>query len=163
MGKPAIGIDLIEAERRELGSLARAQKTGQALARQARIVLAAAAGLENKVICVAVGAEAKTVSKWRRRFAERRLDGFLDEPYPGAPRTIGDEAIAETIRLTLEATPPGATHWSPRSMAEAVVYAPSTGHRIWRAFGLQPHWSKTFKLHRPACSSRKCATSSGSI
>src|SRR3954471_11215444 len=146
MGKPAIGIELTGAERRELESLARAQKTGQALARRARIVLAAAAGLENKAICVAVGADANTVSKWRRRFAERRLDGLLDEPRPGAPRTIGDEEIAETIRLTLEARPPGATHWSLRSMAEAVGYAPSTVHRIWRAFGLQPHRSETFKL-----------------
>ena len=146
MGKAAVGIDLTEPERRELESLARAQKTGQALARRARIVLASASGLENKAICTAVGADANTVSKWRRRFAERRLDGLLDEPRPGAPRTIGDDEIAQTIRLTLETRPPGATHWSLRSMAEAVGYAPSTIHRIWQAFGLQPHRSETFKL-----------------
>jgi hypothetical protein len=91
MGKPAVSIELKEPERRELVSLARAQKTGRALLRRARIVLAAASGLENKAICVQVGADANTVSKWRRRFAERRLDGLLDEPRPGAPRTIGDE------------------------------------------------------------------------
>jgi transposase len=102
--------------------------------------------MENKAICADVGADANTVSKWRRRFAERRLDGLLDEPRPGTPRKIGDDAIAETIRLTLEATPSGATHWSLRSMAKAVGYAPSTIHRIWRAFGLQPHRSETFKL-----------------
>jgi transposase len=123
-----------------------AQKTGQALARRARIVLAAASGHENKAICVAVGADANTVSKWRRRFAERRLDGLLDEPRPGAPRTIGDEEIVETTRPMLEARPPDATHWSPRSMADAVGDAPSTVHRIWQAFGLQPHRSETFKL-----------------
>ena len=39
---------------------------------------AASAGLENKMICVEVGAEANTVSKWRRRFAAHRLDGLLD-------------------------------------------------------------------------------------
>jgi hypothetical protein len=49
MGKPAVAIELNAAERRELESLARAHKTGQAMARRARIVLAAAAaGLENK-------------------------------------------------------------------------------------------------------------------
>jgi transposase len=146
MGKPAVTIALSEAERRELESLARAHKTGQAMARRARIVLAAAAGLENKAICAEVGADANTVSKWRRRFAAHRLDGLLDEPRPGTPRTIGDDAIADTIRLTLETTPPGATHWSLRSMARVVGYAPSTIHRIWRAFGLQPHRSETFKL-----------------
>jgi transposase len=103
------------------------------MARRARIILAAAGGLENKVICAEVGADANTVSKWRRRFAAHRLDGLLDEPRPGTPRTIGDDAIAETIRLTLEATPAGATHWSLRSMAKAVGHAPSTIHRIWRA------------------------------
>jgi hypothetical protein len=46
----------------------------------------------------------------------------------------------------LEVTPLGATHWSLRSMAKAVGYAPSTIHRIWRAFGLQPHRTETFKL-----------------
>lgn len=91
-------------------------------------------------------ATADTVGKWRRRFAERRLEGLYDEPRPGAPRRIGDDAIAETVRRTLEETPADATHWSLRSMARAAGYAPSTIHRIWRAFGLQPHRSKSFKL-----------------
>jgi transposase len=146
MGRAAVGIELSAAERRELQSLARAQKTGQAMARRARIVLAAAAGLENKAICAEVGADANTVGKWRRRFAAHRLDGLLDEPRPGTPRKIGDGEIADTVRLTLEATPPGTTHWSLRSMAKAVGYAPSTIHRIWRAFGLQPHRTEAFKL-----------------
>ena len=130
MGKAAVAIDLTAAERRELVSLARAHKTGQAMARRARIVLSAAAGLENKAICVDVGADANTVSKWRRRFAAHRLDGLLDEPRPGTPRKIGDDSIADTVRRTLETTPPGATHWSLRSMARAVGYALSTIHRI---------------------------------
>ena len=65
---------------------------------------------------------------------------------PGTPREIGDAAIAETVRLTLETVPSGTTRWSWRAMARAVGHAPSTIHRIWRAFGLQPHRSATFKL-----------------
>jgi transposase len=148
MGRAAAVIVLSASERAELESLARAHKTGQAMARRARIVLAAAAGRENKAICVEVGAQGNTVGKWRRRFAEHRMDGLYDEPRPGTPRKIGDEAIAETIRRTLETLPDGATHWSLRSMAKAVGYAPSTIHRIWRAFGLQPHRSETFKLSK---------------
>jgi transposase len=146
MSRGAAGIELSLLERQELLSLARAQKTGQAMARRARIVLAAASGLDNKAICVEVGADANTVGKWRRRFAAHRLDGLLDEPRPGTPRKIGDDEIADTIRRTLETRPPGATHWSLRSMAKMVGYAPSTIHRIWRAFGLQPHRTETFKL-----------------
>ena len=146
MGKPAVAIVLSVAERAELESLARAQKTGQALARRARIILAAAEGRENKEICNLAGADANTVGKWRRRFATDRLDGLYDEPRPGAPRQIGDDAIAATIRMTLETTPVGATHWSLRSMAKRTGYAPSTIHRIWKAFSLQPHRTETFKL-----------------
>ena len=65
---------------------------------------------------------------------------------PPLTRKIGDEKIAEIIARALEETPPDGTHWSLRSMARAVGYAPSTIHRIWQAFGLQPHRSETFKL-----------------
>ena len=146
MGRAAVAITLSASERRELDGLARRRKTAQGLARRARIVLAAADGLENKAIVEQMGADANTVGKWRRRFAEHRLDGLYDEPRSGAPRTIDDQRIAEIIGLTLEETPPDGTHWSLRSMARASGYAPSTIHRIWRAFGLQPHRSETFKL-----------------
>jgi transposase len=146
MGKRAAAIDLTRSERRELESLASPRKTAQGLAQLARIVLHAAEGGENKDISLRVGAAPNTVGKWRRRFAEHRMAGLYDEPRPGAPRQIGDEAITETIRRTLETTPADATHWSLRSMARAVGHAPSTIHRIWRAFGLQPHRSETFKL-----------------
>jgi fructosamine-3-kinase len=96
MGRTAVVIDLTVAERRELGSPARAHRTGRALARRARIVLAAAAGLESRAICAAAGADADTVTRWRRRFAAHRLDRLLDEPRPGTARRIGDDAIAET-------------------------------------------------------------------
>lgn len=142
----AVAIDLSAEERRELEGLAQRRRTAQGLARRARIVLLAAEGRQNKMIAAELGADPNTVGKWRRRFAERRLDGLYDEPRPGAPRQIDDDAIAETVRLTLEATPPDATHWSLRSMARATGYAPSTVHRIWRAFGLQPHRFETFKL-----------------
>lgn len=120
MSRAAVEIELEASERRELMSLVRAQKTGQAKACWARIVLAAASVMENKAICVEVGADANTVSKWRRRFAAQRLDGLLDEPRPGAPRRIGDDEIADTIRRTMETRPPGTTYWSLRSMAKTV-------------------------------------------
>ena len=102
-------------------------------------------GLENKAIVEQVGADANTVGKWRRRFAEHRLDGLYDEPRSGAPRKIGDEQIEEIIASPWK-RPAGWHALEPASMARASGYAPSTIHRIWRAFGLQPHRSETFKL-----------------
>jgi transposase len=126
--------------------LVRKHGAPQALAERARIVLAAATGLNNKEIAAKVGVCAVTVGTWRNRFAEHRMDGIYDEPRPGAPRRIGDEEIAATIGKTLETLPQGATHWGLRTMAKEIGHAPSAVHRIWRAFGLQPHRSETFKL-----------------
>ena len=142
----AAEIVLSEDERVELESLARRRSTWHGLAQRARIVLAAAERGHNGLIAARLGLCRSTVGKWRERFAAHRLDGLRDEPRPGAPRRIGDDVIADTIRRTLETRPPGATHWSLRSMAAAVGHAPSTIHRIWRAFGLQPHRAETFKL-----------------
>ena len=76
----------------------------------------------------------------------RRLDGLHDEPRPGKPRTIRDEDVERVIVKTLEERPVGATHWSTRSMAAATRMKQTAISRIWRAFGLKPHRSESFKL-----------------
>jgi transposase len=88
------------------------------------------------------------VAKWRRRFAEHRLDGLSDEPRPGQPRKISDAQVEEVIVKTLETTPNDATHWSTRSMAREVGLTQSAVHRIWKAFGLQPHRRESWKLSK---------------
>ena len=92
---------------------------------------------------VAVG---DTVGRWRQRFIDKGVDGLLDEPRPGTPRTIGDTQVETIVTRTLESTPPGATHWSTRTLAKATGVSPMSVHRIWHAFGLQPHRTETFKL-----------------
>jgi transposase len=146
MGRELALLELSEAERSELRSLANRRNTGQALALRARIVLACAEGGQNKVVAARLGLDRQTVGKWRRRFLEHRLDGLRDEPRSGTPRTIEDARIEAVIVRTLETVPPDATHWSSRSMARASGLSISTVQRIWRAFGLQPHRLETFKL-----------------
>ena len=87
------------------------------MALRARIVLAAAGRLTNGEIAELRGVSRPTVTKWRNRFAEWRVDGLLDEPRPGRPRTITDEQVEAVVIKTLESTPTNATHWSTRSMA----------------------------------------------
>src|SRR2546427_4377187 len=86
------------------------------------------------------------VGKWRARFLQARLEGLYDEPRPGAPRTVSDAQVEHVVVQTLESTPRGATHWSTRGLAQATGLSRMTISRIWRAFGLQPHRSETFKL-----------------
>jgi transposase len=145
-GRPAVRIELSEAERAELASRLRRRKVARADALRAEIVLLAAEGTSNMAIAEHLGITRVTVATWRNRFAAKRLDGLLDEPRPGAPRTITDAKVAEVVTATLETLPAGRTHWSSRGMAKAVGLAPSTVQRIWKAFSLQPHRGETFKL-----------------
>src|ERR1700674_682111 len=146
MGRCFAPLELDEVERAELTSLASRRSTAQALALRARIVLACADGEQSKVVAARLAVDPDTVGKWRRRFAEHRLDGLWDEPRSGTPSTIEDSRIEAVIVRTLETKPPDATHWSSRAMARACGLSVSTVQRIWRAFGLQPHRLETFKL-----------------
>jgi transposase len=145
-GRRKAELVLSDDERRTLKTWAGRPKSTQQLAQRARIVLACAEGLDNTVVAARLAISSNTVSKWRRRFAERRLDGLADEPRPGAPRKATDEVVERVITRTLETKPKAATHWSTRGMAEASGLSQSTIGRIWRAFGLKPHRVETFKL-----------------
>jgi transposase len=145
-GRAAVGIELSEAEYGELRSRLRRRKVARADVMRAEIVLLAAQGASNVAIAAQLGITRVTVATWRNRFAAKRIDGLLDEPRPGAPRTVTDEKVAEVVTATLETLPVGRTHWSSRGMAKASGLAPSTVQRIWKAFSLQPHRSETFKL-----------------
>jgi transposase len=144
----AVEIVLSEAEREQLEAWARRGKSAQGLAQRSRIVLAAAEGLKNTEIAARFLLDHATVRKWRNRFGADRLDGLLDEPRPGRPRTVTDAQVEEVIVKTLESAPKDATHWSTRSMAAEVGLSQSAVSRIWRAFGLQPHRQDAWKLSR---------------
>jgi transposase len=139
-------VVLTAGDREVLERWARRPKSGQALALRCRIVLAAGDGVASQEIAARLGCTRQTVSKWRGRFARRGFDGLHDEPRLGKPRSIGDDEIERVIVKTLEEQPPHATHWSTRSMAQATGMSQSAISRIWRAFGLKPHQTESFKL-----------------
>ena len=145
-GRPKEPLVVSDKQRSELERLARRQKTAQSLALRARIVLACAQGGTNQAVAAQLGVVGATVGKWRQRFIHRGVDGLLDEPRPGAPRSIGDDDVERVLTMTLESMPRGATHWSTRSMAKATGMTQTAVSRIWRAFALQPHRTETFKL-----------------
>lgn len=145
-GRPKAELVLTDEERETLARWARRPKSSQRLASRARIVLECADGASNTEVAAALNVARPTVGKWRSRFIVDRLDGLVDEPRSGAPRTIGDEQVEQVVVDTLESTPRDATHWSRASMAAHAGLSRSTVGRIWRAFRLQPHRSETFKL-----------------
>lgn len=145
-GRPKASLALTLEERNELVSYRRRRKTSHGLATRAAIVLACAEGLDNKSVAQRLRLSNATVGKWRSRFVASRLDGLLDEPRPGAPRKISDAKVEQVVTLALESKPEGATHWSTRDMAKRLGVSAMSVSRIWRAFGLQPQRSDSFKL-----------------
>src|SRR5438034_4086507 len=145
-GRPKAPLILTDEERATLIRWSRRAKSSQALALRCRIVLACATGATNKQVAAELGVSLPTVGKWRSRFVARRLDGLVDEPRPGAPRTITDAQVEAVVVATLEQTPENATHWSRASMAKRSGLSKSTIGRIWRDFELKPHRTSTFKL-----------------
>lgn len=118
------------------------------LAQRARMVLLSGEGASNVAVAQRVGVTPQTVGKWRERFIDHGVQGLLDEPRPGAPRTVGDDQVERVIVATLEERPRDATHWSTRQMAAHTGLSASTIRRIWSAFGLQPHRTETWKLSK---------------
>ena len=152
LGRPTPPLTLTDDERERLGQWARRPKTAQALAQRARMVLECSKGKTNTAVAAELRVSKATVGKWRTRFLESRLDGLVDEPRPGRPRTVTDADVERVVTLTMETTPKDATHWSTRSMEARSGLSRSTISRIWRAFALQPHRTETFKLSAaPLC------------
>ena len=146
MARPKAALVVTKVDRQVLDSMAHRARTAPQLARRARIVLACATGLDNTTVAKKLRMSKPTVGRWRQRFIDKGVDGLLDEPRPGAPRTINDTQVEAVVTRTLETTPRGATHWSTRTLAKATGVSPMRVHRLWQAFGLQPHRTKSFKL-----------------
>jgi transposase len=148
IGRPTKPLNVTPEEIEKLTMLARRPKSAQAIAMRARIVLACAEGLNNAATAKKLHITGATVCKWRERFRVSRLEGLLDEPRPGAPRSIRDAQVEDVITKTLESMPVNSTHWSTRLMAEKTGLSQTAIVRIWRAFGLQPHRVENFKFSK---------------
>ena len=146
MGRPKAALVLTLEQRGQLEGIASSRSLPAGLVRRARIILLSASGKTNQQIARQLELTGATVGKWRRRFLEQDVAGLHGELRPGRPRSISDERVARLIHKTLQTRPSEGTHWSVRQMACQTRLAKSTVHRIWQAFGLQPHRQRHFKL-----------------
>src|SRR5262252_2520284 len=118
IGRPTKPLSVTAEKKEKLAMLARRPKTGQAMAMRAHIVLGCDEGLSNGAVAKRLKITQTTVCKWRERFRVGRLEGLLDEPRPGAPRSITDKQVEAVVTKTLESMPDNATHWSTRLLAK---------------------------------------------
>jgi putative transposase len=145
-GRPKTPLVLTKEEHEQLKAMVNSRSLPHGLVNRARIVLMAAEGEPNFAIAKEVGLSAQMVCKWRQRYLQQGLSGLHDELRPGRPRSISDEKVAVLIRKTLQTKPKEGTHWTIRSMTKETKLSRPTIHRIWQAFGLQPHRQRHFKL-----------------
>lgn len=145
-GRPKAKLILTAEQQEQLQGMAASRSLPAGLVSRARIILMSAEGQSNLAIAARLRLSQATVGQWRRRFLQQGIAGLHDELRPGRPRSIGDERVARLVRRTLETKPENGTHWSLRQIARETRLSKSTVHRIWQAFGLEPHRRRHFKL-----------------
>lgn len=147
MTSAAAALPVSAAQREVLEKVARSSTAAHREVLRARVLLEAAEGFGNKTVAARHGVTPVTVRAWRSAFESDGLTNWGKvAPGRGRKAVIGEEKIAEIVELTTNTTPPGATHWSCRTMAEWVGVSPATVQRIWSELGLQPHRVDTFKV-----------------
>src|SRR6266436_740886 len=138
---PAVSLD--HATKATLDRLVRSTSTRHGLVQRYRIILAAAAGKTNQQIAGDVQMPEVTVSKWRRRFASRGLEGLQDAARCGRPLKHGPEIIQRVQNRACQ-QPEHYSRWSVRTLAQDLKLPRSTVHQILVASHLQPHRIRTF-------------------
>ena len=132
-----------------LAKWARGRSIAARLVQRARIIQRAAEGAQSKDIAKTLGVSRPTVQRWRERFLALRLEGLeKDAPRPGRIPDIPEAKVRAVVKATVQTTPPNATHWSTRSMAQAQGLSRMAVQRIWKQHNLKPHLVRTFKISR---------------
>ena len=149
-------VTISDEQRSTLEQWARGRSTPARLVLRAQIVLKCAQGLENNVVADELGTDRLLVGKWRRRFLDKGLAGIeKDAPRGGRPPESRQAMTAKIIEWTTQKKPRNATHWSCRTLAAELGASSSMVNRVWRANGLKPHLSKTFKVSNDRCFEEK--------
>jgi len=146
MGRPSRHIELTSEQKENLERWARGRTVSHQLVTRAKIILLCAESRGSGAIAAEVGVDARTVTKWRTRFAKGGIESLADRARPKTERRLSDEKVEEVVRTTLQTTPPGQTHWSTRQLAKKLGVSQSSVSRVWRAFKLQPHRQGSFTL-----------------
>jgi hypothetical protein len=149
MPRKSAAVELSEDETLRLEQWIHAGSTPQQVVRRARIIVEAARGRPDQQIAQQLQGQRRTVALWRQRVREQGV-GCVWEIAPGRGRKprYGAAMMGRLVRATLHTRPQGATHWSPRTLAQAHGVSKNTVQRLWQDHQLKPHRTKSFKLSR---------------
>jgi transposase len=124
-------------ELREM-SLSRSLPAGDVI--RARLILMLSAGRSYADIGERLQTSAPTISRWKKRFLEERINGLIEVRHPGKkPAVITPKLQARVLDATRRKPKDGSTHWSVRKLARELRISKDAVHRIWRTAGIKPH------------------------
>jgi transposase len=146
MSIPLRSVELSDADRAVLEEWVRCRTAPQRQVERARIVLGSEAGKSSRELRDELGVSRPTIQRWLDRYEADGIEGLVDRPRSGRPRTVTAEIEADVVRRTLEEKPPQGTHWSSRLLAKVMGLHHSQITRIWAAHRLKPHRLRYFKL-----------------
>ncbi len=145
--KRAPQVTLTETDRATLTPWSRGRSTPVRLMQRAKIVLLAAEGKMNQDIAAELGINPNTVVRWRSRFAQGGVTAIeKDAPRGGRKPVVRNRVVKQILDKTTQSKPANATHWSTRTLAAELGVDHVMVHRVWRAHGLKPHLTRTFKV-----------------
>jgi len=136
--RSATAISLTAEEQRTLEQWRNGGSTEQRHALRARIVLGCATGEQTQQVAQKLGVMPYVVSKWRKRFAARRLAGLQDAPRSGKPRTYTANTEKRVLAQLEQPPPRGYSQWNGPLLAQALRDV--SEHQVWRilrAHGIQ--------------------------
>ncbi len=147
MNRKQTGIWLGAKDRAALERIAADGNERQKIVKRARIVLMTAQGDGVMAIMRAVGVSKTTVWRWQDYFVEAGVGGLVKgRSKPPGRKPIADDIKLRVVEKTVRERPPNATHWSARSMADAMGISHTSVQRIWKEHGLKPHLVRHFKV-----------------
>ncbi len=140
-------VVLTKEQRATLQRWSRGRSTPVRVMERAAMVLLAAEGKRNDEIADVVGTDSHTVARWRARFLRAGVAVLeKDAPRSGRKPTLRNRLARQIVNRTTQERPENATHWSVRTLAKEMGASPSMVHRVWKANGLKPHLTRTFKV-----------------
>lgn len=147
MFMPTLCVVLPAPDRAHLRALVANGNTPQKPAVRAQIMLMLADQAGPSHVATRLQLSRNHVHYWARRYVSLGVPGIMrDASRPGRNKRITPEQVAAIVNATLTTTPPGQTHWSTRTMAQAHGVSEKTVRTIWHQHGLQPHRVTHFKL-----------------
>ena len=133
MSRPTTPIELNQAQKELLNTIAHSRETPHSLVRRSQIILQAAQGINNKTISQNLGLCEDTVGLWRQRWVNgcRELEKFTDKPKKlrtaiseiladkaraGSPVKFSAEQVCQFIALACESPPEHLSHWTHQEL-----------------------------------------------